>query len=75
MDTKVKIRLLSLIKKCTFALSFASLAVAYLVPNHLALGMVIAAISGVTGFFSTALQYGYSREARDEPHSGPSHKL
>lgn len=65
MDTKGKIRLLSLIKKCSLALYVVSLAVAYFVPSYFALGMVIAAISGVTAFFSTALHAGYSRELRD----------
>ncbi|MHB1766261.1 MAG: hypothetical protein ACYCUV_00245 [Phycisphaerae bacterium] len=65
MDTKDKIRLLSLIKKCSFALSVVNLAVAYLVPNYLAFGMMIAAISGVTGVFSTALHCGYKRELPD----------
>lgn len=74
MDTKGKIRLLSLIKQCSLALYVISLAVAYFVPSYFALGMVIAAVSGVTGFFSTALEYGYSREARDESDNAASRK-
>ena len=76
MDIQRKIRMLSLMTACSFAIAFVILAIVYFfVPDYWPFGTAVVGVMTVIGVFSRALQYGYSREARDEPHSGPLQKL